>query len=163
MFLVSEWASAKNSFQKANDWKVTIDTLRRNRLQSSAKSTVAGFVSELSRKARYGIRGEKPLAVIAALKYLDEKGLTGKRLLELLVEPHARETRRHFLYLAENYGRIMEPVSSWDVITGKQRELQDATKGFRAGDVNEAFSRLTAEEIKSLVRSYCDYLARIKR
>jgi len=132
-------------------------------LPSFDKSIVAGFVSELSKKAKYGIRGEKPLAVIAALKYLNEKNLTGKRLLELFAEPHAKDTRRHFLYLAEKYGRIAHPATSWEIIAGKQRELQDAIQQFRAGDVDEALSKLTGEEINSLVRSYCDYLARTRR
>jgi len=132
-------------------------------LTSSNKSIAAGFVSELSKKAKYGIRGEKPLAVIATLKYLHENNITGKKLLELLAEPHAKVIRSIFLDLARAHSSIKEPDTSWNLIAGKRRELQDAIQRFRAGDVNDAFSKLTPEEIESLLNSYVNYLIRDKR
>jgi len=132
-------------------------------LTSSDKSIVAGFVSELSKKAEYEIRGEKPLAVIATLKYLHENNITGKRLLELLAEPHAKAIKSIFLDLAREHSSIKEPDTSWDLIAGKRRELQDAIQQFRAGDVNEAFSKLTPKEIESLLKSYVNYLTHNKR
>ena len=132
-------------------------------MTSSDKSIVAGFVSELSKKAEYEIRGEKPLAVIATLKYLHENNITGKRLLELLAEPHAKAIKSIFLDLAREHSSIKEPDTSWDLIAGKRRELQDAIQQFRAGDVNEAFSKLTPKEIESLLKSYVNYLTHNKR
>jgi hypothetical protein len=127
-------------------------------LTSSDKSIVAGFLSELSKRAEYGIRGEKPLAMIAALKYLHENNITGKSLLGLLSAPHARKIRTIFLDLAKLHSSIEEPSTSWDIITGKQGELQDAILQFHAGNVNEAFSKLTPEETESLLKSYMNYL-----
>jgi hypothetical protein len=132
-------------------------------LTSSDKSIAAGFVSELSKKAEYGIRGEKPLAVIATLKYLHENNITGKRLLELLAEPHAKAIKSIFLDLAREHSSIKEPDTSWDLIAGKRRELQDAIQQFRAGDVNEVFSKLTPKEIESLLKSYVNCLTHNKR
>lgn len=132
-------------------------------MTSSDKSIAAGFVSELSKKAEYGIRGEKPLAVIATLKYLHENNITGKRLLELLAEPHAKAIKSIFLDLAREHSSIKEPDTSWDLIAGKRRELQDAIQQFRAGDVNEVFSKLTPKEIESLLKSYVNCLTHNKR
>lgn len=132
-------------------------------MTSSDKSIVAGFISELSKKAEYGIRGEKPLAVVATLKYLQDNGITGKRLLELLAEPHVKAVRHIFIDLARECSLIKEPETSWDLIVGKRRELQDAIQQFRAGDVSEAFSKLTLEETQSLLKSYVNYLTRNKR
>ncbi|MCJ7422968.1 hypothetical protein MUP01_01695 [Candidatus Bathyarchaeota archaeon] len=130
---------------------------------SSDKSIIAGFVSELSTKAEYGIRGEKPLAIIAVLKYTHESKILGRTLLELLSEPHAKFVRRVFLGLAETYSSIVEPQVSWDLIAGRNRELQSSIMQFRAGDVNKAFSNLTAEETESLINSYIGYLSKEKR
>lgn len=118
----------------------------------SAKSTVVDFIIELSMKAKLGIRGEKPLAVIAALKHLSETETKGISLLALFDGPRAKSIRSIFLDLADQYSVIKEPSSSWDTIAGKNRELQDAILQF--GTVDEAFSKLTFEEIEVLLESY---------
>ena len=124
---------------------------------SFAKATVAEFVSELMRRAKYGIRGEKPLAIIAALKYLDEKQLIGQRLLELF-PPHTHKVRSYFIDLADRYSRLDDPSNSWSVVVSG--EIQNSIRGF--GNVDEAFRRLTAEEIRSLLERYIRNLRRIK-
>jgi len=134
-----------------------------SRLTSSDKSILAGFISELAKKAEYGVRGEKPLAMISTLKYVYENNIKGKKLLELLVEPHVKDIGGIFRDLAKTCSPIEEPDTSWDIITGKQRELQDAVLQFRAGNVNEAFSKLTPEETESLLKSYLNYLSHTKR
>jgi hypothetical protein len=132
-------------------------------LTSSNKSIVAGFILELAKKADYGVRGEKPLAIIAALKYLHENDVVGKKLLELLAEPHAKVVKSNFLDLAREHSSIKEPGTSWNLIAGKQRELQNAIQQFRAGDVNEAFAKLTPQETESLLKSYVNHLTRSKK
>lgn len=127
-------------------------------MTSFDKSIVVGFVSDLSKKAKYGIKGEKPLAVIAALKYIQENKFLGKRLSELLAEPHCKFVRRIFLDLAKTYSPIVEPDTSWDLIAEKKGELKDAIQQFRGGNVDEAFSKLATEEIESLLRGYITYL-----
>jgi hypothetical protein len=132
-------------------------------LTSTDKSIVVSFVSELMRKADYGILGEKPLAIIATLKYLREKGITGKRLFELLSGPHVKAIRSIFLELAQKYSPIDEPQTSWNIIVGKRKELQQSIGQFRFGDVNKAFSQLTPEEIEALYNSYDSRLTQTKR
>ena len=129
-------------------------------LTSSDKSIIVGFVSELMKKADFGIRGEKPLAIIAVLKYKHENNMLGGTLLELLSEPHAKFIRLAFLSLAKSYSSIVEPQTSWDKIVGRSRELQSSIIQFRSGDVNKAVSNLTREETESLLSSYIDYLSK---
>jgi len=119
---------------------------------SSAKTIVAEFIQKLIGRAYYGIKGEKPIAVIAALKYLHENKIVGKRLLVLFDGPDAENIRRIFVDLAKRYSSISEPSTSWNTITGKNRELQNAIQQF--SNVNEAFSKLTQEEIGSLLEGY---------
>lgn len=133
--------------------KEEIEVFPKGRVMLSAKFTVADFLQKLCQKAYYGIEGEKPIAVIAALKYLYEKKLTGKRLLELLDESQVKEI---FKDLAYRYSRISNPSTSWDVITGKNKELQNAI--MKSANVDEAFSKLTLEEIKSLLDIYTQRL-----
>jgi hypothetical protein len=142
----------KESTRGSSDFRTNEDSA------SSARSTVAGFIIELSQKAGYGIRGEKPLAIIAALKYLHDYKIIGKGLLELLEEPHSKTIRSIFITLAKQCKKITDPSSSWNVITGKNRELQNAICKFRDGDVNKAFSQLKPEEIERLLTSYIDRL-----
>ena len=132
-------------------------------MTSSDKSIIVGFVSQLSTSADYGIRGEKPLAIIAVLKYKHESKMLDGTLLELLSEPHAKFVKRAFLSLAETYSSIVEPQISWDLIAGRSGELQSSIMQFRAGDVNKAFSNLTPEETESLLNSYISYLSKEKR
>jgi len=124
---------------------------------SPAKTTVAEFMSELIRRAKYGIRGEKPIAIIAALKYLDENKLIGQRLFALF-PPHTRKVRPYFIDLADRYSRLNDPSNSWNVIV--DGEIQNSIKGF--GNVDEAFCRLAEEEIGSLLEGYTRSLRKIE-
>lgn len=123
-----------------------------------AKSAVADFMQKLCQRARHGIQGEKPIAIIASLKYIYENPqLVGKRLLELFDEPkHESQVREIFIDLAKQHSRISEPATSWNVITGKSRELQNAI--MKSANVNEAFSELTLEEMKRLLEIYIQKL-----
>jgi len=107
------------------------------------------FMSELINRASYGLKGEKPIAVIAALKYLDENKLLGKRLSELF-PPHTNELRPYFIDLAKRYSSLSNPSSSWSVIVAG--EIQNSIRTF--DDVDKAFSELTEEEIKLLLAGY---------
>ena len=127
-------------------------------MTTSAKSIIASFISDLSTKARYGLRGEKPLAVISILKYLNENNIAGKTLLELLAEPHEKYIRRIYARLANEIGSIKEPLTSWDLLVRKTRELKDTTLQFKYGDVNDAFSKLDTGEIEQMNNNYSKYL-----
>jgi len=143
-----------DNFFKDNRYKLIGRDKRkpRDNGMSSAKSIVVDFVFELCQRAKYGLRGEKPLALIAALKYLYENKIVGKPLLVIFDDPDANKARKIFIDLAKRHGRISEPSNSWNVITGKNRELQNAIQQF--GNVDQAFSKLTFEEIELLLKNY---------
>ena len=121
---------------------------------SLAKIIVATFIIELSKKAAYGLKGEKPLALIAALKYLHDNKISGVNLIDLIEDLNYSEgVKSVFISLAQKT-RITDPSSSWSVITGSEKELQNAIKNFREENVNKAFSELKPDEIESLLTSY---------
>lgn len=117
---------------------------------AAAEDNVRRFVEMLSSQARFGLRGDKPLAVIAALKYLCESTQTGIGLLAMMEnETHSRAIRNRFIALANIYGRIPNPEYSWSVITGGDRfELQTAVKS--SPDLDKSISSLTLEQACSL-------------
>jgi len=124
-------------------------------------NVVGDFIEKLIERAQYGIQGEKPLAVIATLKYLYERDLKGQRFIELIDNPkHTNNLKSYFMRLANDYGRLKDPNTSWNVITSTDEELQYAIRDFR---VDESFSKLTSVEIKSLLDRYITQLERTKK
>lgn len=134
------------------------DNLRMN--LAAAEANVKDFIEMLSAQERFGLRGEKPLAVIAALKYLCESTQTGIGLLALMEnETYARAVRNRFIALANLYGRISNPEYSWNVITGGDRfELQTAVKS--SSDLDKSVSALTPEQTCSLSMEFVQKLAK---
>jgi hypothetical protein len=126
---------------------------------AAAEDNIRGFIEMLSAQARFGLRGEKPLAVIAALKYLCESNQTGIGLLTLIEnETYSRAVRNRFIALANLYGRLSNPENSWVVITGGDRfELQTAVKN--DPDLDKNISSLTLEQTCSLSREFVQNLA----
>ncbi len=124
-----------------------------------AEDNVRLFMGTLSSEARFGLRGEKPLAVISALKYLCESSQTGIGLLALLEnETYSRAVRNRFIALANMYGRTSNPEASWVAITGAERfELQTAVKS--SSDLDKSVSLLTLEQTCSLSRELVQRLA----
>lgn len=129
---------------------------------AAAEDGVRRFIKTLSSQARFGLRGEKPLAVIAALKYLCESTQAGIGLSALLEnETHSRAIRNRFIALANLYGRIPNPENSWSVITGGDRfELQTDVKS--SPDLDESVSSLALEQICSLSREFVQNLADVQ-
>ena len=113
---------------------------------AAAEDNVRRFIEMLSSQARFGLRGEKPLAVIAALKYLCESTQMGIGLLALMEnETYSRAIRNRFIALANLYGRTSNPENSWSVITrGDRFELQTAVKS--SPDLDKSISSLTLEQ-----------------
>jgi hypothetical protein len=126
---------------------------------AAAEDNVRRFIETLSSQARFGLRGEKPLAVIAALKYLCEATQTGIGLLALLEnETHLRAVRNRFIALTNLYGRTPKPENSWSVITGGDRfELQTAVRS--SPDLDKSVSSLTVEQACLLSRELVQNLA----
>lgn len=126
---------------------------------AAAEDNVRGFIEILSAQARFGLSGEKPLAVIAALKYLCESSQTGIGLLALLEnETYSRAVKSRFVALANMYGRTPNPESSWTMITGADRfELQTTAR--RSPDLDKSVSALSLEQACSLSREFVQKLA----
>jgi hypothetical protein len=124
-----------------------------------AEDNVRRFIETLSSQARFGLRGDKPLAVIAALKYLCESNQAGIRLLALLEnETYSRAIRNRFIALANMYGRTSNPEHSWIAVTGGDRfELQTAVKS--SPDLDKSVSSLTLEQICLLSSQFVQSLA----
>ena len=129
---------------------------------AAAEDNVRRFVEMLSSQARFGLRGDKPLAVIAALKYLCESVQTGIGLSTLLEnETYSRAVRNRFIALANMYGRTSNPENSWSVITGGDRfELQTAVKS--SPDLDKSVSSLTLEQVCSLSEEFVRDLAGVQ-
>lgn len=134
-----------------------LDDLRMD--PAAAEGNVRRFIESLSSQGRLGLRGENPLAVVAALKYLCESAQTGIGLLALLEnETYSRAVRSRFIALANMYGRISNPENSWAVITGGGRfELQTAVKS--SPDLDKSVSVLTVEQTCSLSGEFVQKLA----
>ncbi len=126
---------------------------------AAAEDNVRRFIETLSSQARFGLRGDKPLAVIAALKYLCESTQTGIGLLALMEnETHSRAVRNRFIALANLYGRTSNPENSWSAITGGDRfELQTAVRS--SADLDKSVSSLTVEQTCLLSREFVQNLA----
>jgi len=126
---------------------------------AAAEDNVRRFIETMSSQARFGLRGEMPLAVIAALKYLCESSRTGIGLLALMEnETYSRAIRSRFIALANLYGRISNPENSWGVITeGDRFELQTAVKS--SPDLDKSVSSLTPEQACSLSKEFVLNLA----
>lgn len=122
---------------------------------SSDQGRVEDFIDILISRAKYGIRGEKPIAIIAILKYLKDKNMPGTSLLQLIKNPLVR---KHFSLLANQYGKIS--TGSWSVITGKNRELQRAIE---AEEIDEIFTKLNQNQISNLFEKYFQILKQTKR
>jgi hypothetical protein len=126
---------------------------------TAAEDSVRSFIGMLASQARFGLRGEKPLAVIAALKYLCESNRTGIGLLTLLEnETYLRALKSRFIALANMYGRTSNPESSWSLMTAEDRfELQTTVRS--SPDVDKSVSDLTLDQICSLSTKFVQDLA----
>ena len=126
---------------------------------SSSFHIVTDFIDELIERAQYGIQGEKPIALVAILKYLNDYELSGINLLELLENPHKDRVKRIFMMLADRYSKLVSSNSSWSVITGTTRELQYAMQ--YNGLVNNAIATLTSSELEKMLSNYQHKLNRV--
>ncbi len=115
-----------------------------------AQTVVIDFFNDLSIRAKYGVKGEKPIAVLSVLKYLKDTKQIGIRFLDLLDYPYYERVRKTFIEMAEKHGNLSNPSSSWGVITGSNRELQNAI--IDNGVVNHAVYNLSSSEIESMYK-----------
>ena len=127
---------------------------------SPAEVALKDFIDALSEKAVDGVLGEKPIAIVAALKYVCSGGIIGKPLLEIF-SSHGWKIRPYFLELAKTYSNLSNPSSSWSVITGTKRELQKAIE--QDPQVDAAFSQLTIDDMRALLGEYTATLGTAKQ
>jgi hypothetical protein len=111
------------------------------------------LMDELGKRAQYGIKGEKPIALIAVLQYLLDKEITGIELIEFFEDPYLmREIKTRFIRLAEQYSKLSSPGGSWSVITGSNKEIQNAINNHYKA--NTSFKKLSESEILTLFQNY---------
>jgi len=122
----------------------------------SAKLTVKRFIEKLCQRARYDVQGEKSIAVIAAIKYVNEEKTVGMPLSKIF-STYKQNVKTEFLDLANQYGRLKNPSGAFGVIVGKNGELLKAIE--KDLEVDKAFSELTIDDIKQL---YEEYIAKLK-
>ena len=108
---------------------------------------VRRFYDSLVKAADFKEHGEKPILLMAILKYMIDKNQYGADLLELLRIKHARFYKQSFYRLAQD--RLANPVSSWNQIITKFEMKEEAEK-FSEGDVSEAFAKLTPKAVQAL-------------
>lgn len=113
---------------------------------TATQEIIVDFFNELSNRAKHGVKGEKPLAVLATLRYLIDTRQIGIKYLELLDYPYYEKLRRVFIQTAEKYGELDDPSNSWGVITGVEMEFQNAIK--ENGRVNQAIAGLITSELE---------------
>jgi len=140
--------------------KITSRNRKSNETTSPiATNIVIDFFDDLRSRAKLGEKGEKPLAVLAVIKYLMDTKQIGIRFLDLLDFPYYEKVRKTFIELAEKYGALSNPSSSWGVITGTNRELQNAI--LDNGMVNQALYAFSPSEIETtyslLLRKYQEH------
>ena len=143
----------KNKQTPLKSSKIKPRQILRKKDTHNSSDIVIDFFNELSSRARYGIKGEKPIALLAALKYMMNTKQIGIKFLDLLDYPYYEKVRVNFIELAERYGSLESPSSSWSVTTGVNRELQNAI--IDNGRVNEAIADLSPTEIEKLYKLLC--------
>lgn len=121
----------------------------------SAVLTVEKFLEMLCKNARYDVQGEKPIAVIAVLKFLNQKKVAGLPLSKLFTT-YRQNIREEFKDLAKRYGRIKDPISSFYIILRENKELMKTIE--ENPEVDKAFSELTVDDIKQLYEKYMEKL-----
>ena len=125
-----------------------------------SKRIVADFYKALCKSARRkGAGGEKPIFLMATLRYVIEKDALGHSLLDLLLPRNKQKIRRHFLYLADR--RLAKPEDSWDKITRVDKKaIKDSIVEYIAevADVNEAFSELAKKDAQKLLAQFMEEL-----
>ena len=115
---------------------------------SATQKIIVDFFDDLSKRDKIGVKGEKPLAVLAVLRYLIDTKQIGIKFLELLDYPYYEKYRKTFISEAERYGNLADASASWSVITGVNMELQEEIEV--NGRVNQAVAGLITAEIEAV-------------
>ncbi|MHA2423504.1 MAG: hypothetical protein ACXAEF_01880 [Candidatus Thorarchaeota archaeon] len=98
---------------------------------------------------------EKPLFLMAALKYVLKNNLHGISFNEILYKSHTRHIRELFLRCARS--RINSPEATWRTMTNPRNpEMQKQTREYIAshGDVSAAFSELKPFRMRNLIDAF---------
>lgn len=116
-------------------------------MESIQTSRIEVFYEFLVKRARYGVMGEKPLALYCTIEHLSEKGVKGLSLSELLRSTlTSNAIKNRFL----RYGaiKLADPETSWANIVSSKKELLNLLKENRS--VDEAFKSLTQDQANSI-------------
>ncbi|MFW9907512.1 MAG: hypothetical protein ACFFEF_02975 [Candidatus Thorarchaeota archaeon] len=121
-----------------------------------SKELVSGFYEFLVKESeKKGARGEKPIFLMATLKYLIQNNLYGLSLNEMMYIQHLRLIKGQFIRLASH--RMREPESSWRRLTNPNTfEMKNQVQRYisKYGDVSGAFSKLKPGEAQQLLNGF---------
>lgn len=115
------------------------------------------FIDKLARQAHLGLFGEKPLAIIAAIKFINSGFIEGRpvhnaSLTELLKNTiTANAIKSKFMDLNKK-GKLKAPDWSWSNIVSSKAELVYVLKEHKS--VDESFRNLTNDETSFILQKY---------
>lgn len=131
-------------------------------METKKVDPIEHFIEKLVDPAHYGLYGEKPLAVIAALKHiqnLQPSPTLRASLTELITSPiPASSIKRKFMTLANQTGKLKDPDASWGNIV---KELPSILR--RNKSVDESFRTLTRERVDEIIERYLKKLEAEKK
>ena len=122
-----------------------------------SEKVIIDFHKFLSDRADYGAAGEKPIFLMAALRYILTKDVLRVSLTDLLHPKHRLRMKSHFLYFAGVGGRLKAPKRSWTMVAGKENlEIKSAISEYVSGiaDVSEAFAKLRKGNAENLLARF---------
>ena len=121
------------------------------------KGIIIKFHKSLSERAEYGAAGEKPIFLMAVLRYMLAKDVFKVSLIDLLHPQHRLKMKSHFLYLAGLGGKLKAPERSWTMVAGREHlEIKTAIDDFisKVEDVSHSFARLNKKNAEELLARF---------
>ena len=117
------------------------------------------FIDKLAQRAHLDLFGEKPLAVIAAVKFINSGFIEGRpvhnaSLTELLTSTITSNAIKSKYMALNKKGKLKAPDWSWSNIVSSKRELLEVLKENKS--VDEAFRNLTYDETSFILEKYYD-------
>lgn len=125
------------------------------------KETIVRFHKFLSERADYGVAGEKPIFLMAVLRYMLDREVFKVSLIDLLHPQHRLKMKSHFLYLVGLGGKLKAPERSWNMVAGREHlEIKTAIVEYvsKVEDVSQAFTRLNRTDAEKLLSEFMEDL-----
>jgi hypothetical protein len=124
----------------------------------SESSKINAYIEKLIHRAHHGLHGEKPLAILAAIEFINSGFEEGRpkhsaSLSELLANNiTSNAIKSKFMILANKTGKLKAPDWSWGNIVSHKHELIDDLKINKS--VDRAFRSITKEQTLNILKNY---------